>query len=379
MIALGDSQEIEEGVLAFKEAVLEREVQRAEKALMISDQLYSSVFLPLETPLGDTRRVFLSPDGSLNLIPFEIFRRPDRRFLVGAYTFNYLACGRDLLGFGGSAFRGRPSLIMGNPDFNLDGAAGAGSGPQKSPRENLAWASEVSRDLRGLHFDPLPGTQVEVQEISKILGKENILLYTGKNAAEGILMQADSPTFLHLATHGFFLPDQDIDGPSVEHSARGLTVHKEAPLDAYRVENPLLRSGLALAGANQVRGRGSRRDGIITAEEILGLNLRGTRMVVLSACETGVGEVRVGEGVFGLRRAFLQAGAMGLVMSMWPVPDKETAELMTGFYENIIAKHMDRAIALREAMLAQMEVVEKRHGVAHPLYWGAFVFLGDPN
>ncbi len=102
-------------------------------------------------------------------------------------------------------------------------------------------------------------------------------------------------------------------------------------------------------------------------------------MVVLSACETGVGEVRVGEGVFGLRRAILQAGAMGLVMSMWPVPDRETAELMTHFYENIITKKMNRAEALRQAILAHMEVVKKRYGAAHPHYWGAFVFLGDPN
>ena len=379
IVALGDSQEIEECILAFKNAVLKTDIQKLENTLTLSDELYSRIFLPLEKDLGNTRQVFLSPDGTLSLIPFEIFRRPDGDFLVSRYTFDYLASGRDLLGFGASAFQGKKSIIMGDPDFDLRDAAGDRAVSKDSPKKTPAWTARYSRDLRGLHFSPLPGTRVEVREISKILGREDTLLYTGKNAAEEVLMQANSPRFLHLATHGFFLPDQDIYGWFGNQSSRGLQVHEGAEVDYYRIENPLLRSGLALAGANRVSGRGSQRDGIITAEEILGLNLRGTRMVVLSACETGVGEVRVGEGVFGLRRAFLQAGAKGLVMSMWPVPDRETSELMTMFYENIISRKMNRAKALRQAMLAHMEVIKKRYGAAHPLYWGAFVFLGEPN
>jgi len=101
-------------------------------------------------------------------------------------------------------------------------------------------------------------------------------------------------------------------------------------------------------------------------------------MVVLSACETGTGDIKIGEGVFGLRRAFVQAGAMSLVMSMWSVPDRETKELMVEFYRNVLDGKMNRCQALRRAALKQMGVVNERYGVANPFYWGAFVFLGEP-
>ena len=147
-----------------------------------------------------------------------------------------------------------------------------------------------------------------------------------------------------------------------------------------RIENPLLRSGIALAGANKALESGDVRksDGIVTAEKILGFRLRGTEMVVLSACETGVGEVKTGEGVFGLRRAFTQAGAKSLVMSMWSVPDKETRELMIQFYRNILSGKMNRCQGLRQAALKQMQIVKERYGYANPFYWGAFVFMGEP-
>ena len=114
-------------------------------------------------------------------------------------------------------------------------------------------------------------------------------------------------------------------------------------------------------------------DGIVTAEEILGMNLHGTEMVVLSACDTGLGEVKSGEGVFGLRRAFTQAGAKSLVMSLWKVPDRETKELMVQFYRNIKAGTMNRCQALRQAILKQKEIVRERYGNNNPRYWGAFV------
>ncbi|MEI8190376.1 MAG: CHAT domain-containing protein, partial [candidate division NC10 bacterium] len=149
---------------------------------------------------------------------------------------------------------------------------------------------------------------------------------------------------------------------------------------AGKIENPLVRSGIALAGANRALAGSdlAQSDGLVTAEKILGLRLRGTDLVVLSACETGLGDVKSGEGVFGLRRAFTQAGAKSLVMSMWAVPDRETQELMVAFYTNLLSGKMNRAQALRQAALAQMQVVKTRHGDAHPFFWGAFVFLGEP-
>ena len=146
------------------------------------------------------------------------------------------------------------------------------------------------------------------------------------------------------------------------------------------VENPLLRSGILLAGAKRslISGDTGKNDGIVTAEKILGLNLHGTKMVVLSACDTGLGEVKSGEGVFGLRRAFTQAGAKSLVMSLWKVPDRETKELMVQFYRNIKSGSMNRCHALRQAVLEQMKIVRQRYGHANPRYWGAFVFMGEP-
>ena len=147
-----------------------------------------------------------------------------------------------------------------------------------------------------------------------------------------------------------------------------------------KTENPLLRSGIALAGANNALkfGDTERSDGIVTAEKILSLKLRGTDMVVLSACDTGLGEVKAGEGVYGLRRAFTQAGTRSLVMSIWQVPDQETKELMVEFYKNIQSGKMNRCQALRQAALKQLKTVRARYGNANPLFWGAFVFMGEP-
>jgi CHAT domain-containing protein len=148
------------------------------------------------------------------------------------------------------------------------------------------------------------------------------------------------------------------------------------------LENPLLRSGLVLAGFNTWCRGGSlppeAEDGLLTAEDVSGLNLLDTDLVVLSACETGLGEVRTGEGVFGLRRAFVLAGTKGLVMSLWKVPDEETRKLMEDFYQRILKDQQpgqSRAEALRAAQLTMKEKEEYRD----PLYWGAFIYEGDPG
>jgi CHAT domain-containing protein len=198
-----------------------------------------------------------------------------------------------------------------------------------------------------------------------------------------ILFTRQSPDILHLATHGFFLGDQTLPSSGRGWEIATFPAVKETypePTDRIiDIENPLLRSGILLAGAKNslLNGNAGLNDGIVTAEKILGMNLHRTKMVVLSACDTGLGEVRSGEGVFGLRRAFTQAGAKSLVMSMWKVPDRETKELMVQFYQNIKAG-MDRCQALRDAALKQIQIVEQRYGHPNPTYWGAFVFMGEP-
>jgi CHAT domain-containing protein len=239
-------------------------------------------------------------------------------------------------------------------------------------------------DMRGLHFQRLPGTRKEAEAIWDLIGKNKCEVYLDQKALEEVLEQKSTPRILHLATHGFFLSDMDFAGLVDDSMARGVMGIKELSRPAgkkFRIENPLLRSGIALAGANSalMTGDFEKTGGIVTAEKILGLKLRGTDLVVLSACDTGLGEVQSGEGVFGLRRAFTQAGTRSLVMSMWSVPDKETRELMVAFYKNIIKGGMNRCQALRQAALKQMQIVKKRYGSAHPAYWGGFIFMGQPG
>jgi CHAT domain-containing protein len=208
--------------------------------------------------------------------------------------------------------------------------------------------------LRDRTFDRLPGTATESRAVGTLLNPATVL--TGIDATETALKAVQSPRILHIATHGFFLADQDLSA-ATSAGATGL-------------EDPMLRSGIVLAGANV--GRSGNDDGVLTALEAAGLDLSGTQLVVLSACETGVGEVKTGEGVFGLRRAFIVAGAETLVMSLWQVDDTATQRLMTEFYQRL-TRGQDRGEALRQASLALM----KDPAYRHPFFWASFIAAGQ--
>ena len=239
---------------------------------------------------------------------------------------------------------------------------------------------DLDRDRSDYHFVRLPGTRVEGERVAALLG---VSPWLDSSALEGLIKTVcRSPRILHLATHGFFLPDQERDP---NRDGRGLgfdfgefagAKDSLARLSGPMMENPMLRSGLALAGANTWLKRGelpeTAEDGLLTAEDVTGLDLLATELVVLSACETGLGQVHVGEGVFGLRRAFVLAGAKTLVMSLWKVPDEPTRELMEDFYGRLLAGR-GRAEALREAQLAM------KAKYPDPFYWGAFICQGDPS
>jgi CHAT domain-containing protein/tetratricopeptide (TPR) repeat protein len=374
LIDLGEADGIDRKVAAFRKALRDPKGPHA-TLIRLSTELNQAVFAPLKPAIGGTKRLFLSPDGSLNLIPFEVLRSPEGRYLIEDYAFTYLAAGRDLAGFGMVKDKGGKALLLGDPDFDLDPkdlvtAKVAGAGAPFSLR---------SRDMKSLRFERLPATREEVEAIAALMGRDRCELFTGRQALEEVLMSRESPRILHLATHGFFLDDQGL--PQAEEGLRGISiVAKDTPAGkktAIKIENPLLRSGIVLAGANRAMTSEGSTTGIVTAEKILGLRLRGTDLVVLSACETGMGEVKSGEGVYGLRRAFTQAGAKSIVMSLWDVPDLETKELMVSFYRNILSGKMRRDEALRQAVLRQMETVKGRYGESNPYYWGAFVFLGE--
>jgi CHAT domain-containing protein len=271
--------------------------------------------------------------------------------------------------------------------FGLLGRSKKATGTSMQPVDPLASAARpagrYSRDLdrdRSAHeFHRLPGTRPEGEQVATRL---DVSPWLDAAALEGRLKTAcRSSRILHLATHGFFLPDQELD---LNREARGIGCDLGefsgakgglGRLSGPMMENPMPRSGLALAGVNTWLKAGNppeeAEDGLLTAEDATGLDLLTTGLVVLSACETGLGQVHVGEGVFGLRRAFVLAGAKTLVMSLWKVLDEPTRKLMEDFYARLLAGE-GRASAMRQAQRAL------RAKYPDLFDWGAFICQGDP-
>nr|WP_315897329.1 CHAT domain-containing protein [Thermosynechococcus sp. HN-54] len=290
---------------------------------------------PLLPWLGDATHLLIAPDGELNTIPFQTLVDAQGRYLVESYLITLLTSGRELLRFQSRPAAAHAPLIIADPSF--EHSLGNSSSAPSTVR---------SLDLRGLAFAPLPGTTQEAQALKQLLPKAQVL--TQAAATETAVKAANSPLILHLATHGFFLPNFGEQGFP---------------------ENPLLRSGLALAGFNQRQSGSDMDDGVLTALEVTGMNLTGTELVVLSACDTGRGEVVNGEGVYGLRRAFTLAGARSQVSTLWKVDDQATREIMIAFYQNL-RRGMGRTEALRQVQLQRLKQ-------ELPYYWAAFVSSGN--
>jgi len=377
---LGDAKAIDELVHAARERIekdksrgylFTDQVAESEKRLRkITGELHDRVFAPLASQLDGNIDILIAPDGQLNLIPFEILVCSDGRFVIEKFRISYLSTGRDLLRFKRKQESTQWAMLMADPAFNLSGGLieqHRGTILDRSSDSLLSRAP--SRNVSDCYDFCVPSLDHSGEEIVAIresletkAGLE-VRSYTGREALEEVLKyMPTAPKVLHLATHGFFCEDVD-------------------PAEKKFFENPLLRCGLLLTGSNQLRRKTMREitqkdDGILTAFEASGLNLMGTELVTLSACETGLGDVKSGEGVFGLRRAFQHAGARTIVMSLWKVPDNETCELMRYFYRNWSSGHSKRA-ALRQAVL---KILDKKRGTyaAHPYFWGAFVMVGDP-
>ena len=216
-------------------------------------------------------------------------------------------------------------------------------------------------------FLPLDGTGEEFAIVPPLIAGEQKIAVDGQHATEQAVVQSNRPRVLHLATHGFFLEDQpDLKSESSSVSNEGLV---RIPAG---YENPLVRSGLAFAGANHASRTGDSKDGLLTALEVTGMDLHSTDLVVLSACDTGTGEVRTGEGVYGLRRAFALAGARNLVMSLWPVWDKQATKQMKTFY-TYYGQGMHPVHALRKAQLERIDWMRKYLGAAPPSLWAPFM------
>jgi CHAT domain-containing protein/tetratricopeptide (TPR) repeat protein len=340
------------------------------------NDLYSLIFRPLLFAIGDCKRLFIAPDGDLARLPFEVLPtdKDGRRFLIDDYSISYLTTARDVLRIKKLTIEiPNEPLVAVDPDFNLTISRNSGHTRNiESMSKEIRSISKQSRDFSSnFRFDPLPGTKKEGKEISKLL---NIQPWMEEKVVESSLKSYRSPRILHIATHGFFLPDELYDpnkGIPINEGENG-----PSHLSGQNLENPMLRSGLALAGANN-RTRlevlpPEAEDGILTAVDVSGMDLTNTELVVLSACETALGKVHAGEGVFGLRRAFVLAGAQTLVMSLWKVQDEPTKELMVDFYKRMLSGK-PRAEALRESQLAMKEKYPD------PYYWGAFICQGNPG
>lgn len=336
---LGEAREIDALVAELRAAL--SSPQRAPEAP--ARALDERVMRPVRALIGGARRILISPDGQLDLIPFGALVDEEGRALLERWSFTYLSSGRDLVRFLHDETPpepGPPAVLVGAPDFG---------DPDRKRSRYRPGAHAGSVELADVRFRPLPGTAKEIEAIRALIPGATVL--SGAEATEEAVLAIAHPRILHVATHGFFLP------ATITSAGRSL-------------DNPLLRSGVALATANQpVPGR---EDGILTALEVAGLDLYGTRLVVLSACETGVGEARNGDGVHGLRRAVMMAGAQTLVMSLWRIADEDTRELMVGYHRRL-QDGGGRSEALREAALS----VRSRPGNHHPFYWAGFIASGD--
>jgi CHAT domain-containing protein len=334
-VELGAAIEIDVRISAFRAAL------RSPSGLEVKERsrsLADLIVAPLGSALRGASRVIFSPDGELSVIPFAALLDADGKYLIEQFEVAGVASGRDLLRLADRPASREPAVIIADPTFGA-----------------------------GAEFQPLPGTAQEAATLRALLADARVT--TGAAATEGLIKQVRGPRLLHIATHGFFLDSAAVSTATSSDDQRGLKV-ASAPAESTG-RFALLRSGLALAGAN-TRAGGANEDGLLTAFEAASLDLHGTQLVVLSACETGLGEVRSGDGVHGLRRALTLAGAETQVMSLWQVSDEATRDLMIGFYKRLMAGD-GRAAALRNVQLEWLRAGAR----THPFYWASFVVSGD--
>lgn len=298
---------------------------------------YAQYWAPFEEHLQGKKSIYVSPDGVYNQINLNTVKKPGGDYLVNLYDLMLLGNARDLIALKSkkTSTLSRNATLLGFPDYG------------------------------GPSIAPLPGTKIEVEGIARLLKSSGYQLnvLTQADATEAKLKSVKGPELLHIATHGYFLEDVEASG-----SAFGVSLENAN-------DNPLLRSGIMLAGAARTISGAvtpnlvSNDNGVLTAYEAMNMDLEGTQLIVLSACETGLGDVKAGEGVYGLQRAFLVAGAEAMIMSLWKVDDAATQQLMRSFYASWI-KLRNKRQAFKQAQLQLMNTYKD------PYYWGAFVIMG---
>ncbi|MGD1808502.1 tetratricopeptide repeat protein [Dapis sp. BLCC M126] len=362
-IDLGVAEPIHKAVAEFRYTLSTPDTSPQQIARTLDKQ----VMQPIRQKLGNTKHILLSPDSQLNLIPFAALVDENNQYLIENYNITYLTTGRDLIRLDIDFPTQQPPILVANPEYDTPGNLTSTQLVANNRSNN-----KRATDLASLQVGALPGTKAEAEAIAPMLS--DVTLLTESNATENAIKKVKAPEILHIATHGFFL--EDVEEVTSSISGRGgLIVEPDfnasirRPI-AQNLENPLLRSGLALAGFNPRRS--GDEDGVMTALEIANLSLGGTKLVVLSACETGVGDVNVGEGVYGLRRALAIAGSESQVISLWKVDDFGTKELMVKYYQRVL-NNEGRSEAMRQTQLEMLGT----EGYEHPFYWASFIPSGD--
>ena len=361
-VRIDDAVGIDASVRALREAIAKGDEKAlAEQQKLLSEKLWKP--LTKNLPEG-TKKLFIGADGQLNFLSFATLPAPDGSFLAEHYDIAYVGSGRDL------ARKVTPSdsksiALFADPLFDRQ-ASSFGTNA-------LAMRSGEVDAFGKIVLPPLPGTKAEeaaVEEVAKA-GGWSPEVHLGEKAAKPDLLDLKSPGILHLATHGFYLNTLQENGTGGE-GERGMKVLESfdvtKPAPPPKID-PMHASGIALTGAqatlrawSEGRVPDPKEDGILTAEEVAGLDLEGTWLVTLSACETGVGEARSGEGVFGLRRAFMIAGAQNLLMTLWPVSDEVTPKIMAKFYKEALATH-DAAGSLAKVQRDWLVKLRKEKGL----------------
>ncbi|MFL5752421.1 MAG: CHAT domain-containing protein, partial [Bacteroidia bacterium] len=349
-------------------------------------KLYTMIWKPLEKALNGIKIAYVSPSGLLHKISFAALNKKKNVYLGDEVNIHLVSS---------------TAKVVLPEKYNFD------PGKKVSVYGAINYTSDsLKADPDEAGWEYLSATRLETEEITRILreGGSNVNYFSGKLASEEEFKRSSpESSLIHIATHGFFYPDPEeasLSGaasqsadPTKKQSATILKNQKKDSLkndlnekekiifrggrEGFGVwtfvknQNPLMRAGLVLAGANNVWSTklkpGNEEDGVLTAAEVSSLDLRKTGLVVLSACETGLGDIRGSEGVYGLQRAFKMAGVKFIIMSLWQVPDRETSEFMTAFYSKLIQEK-----DIKKAFAETQKEMRKRYD---PYYWAAFVLM----
>jgi CHAT domain-containing protein len=379
LITISDPDLIDKSSQTLKSAILggiEETFTQSQNTL--TEKLVVPILAQL--PNG-TKRIMIAPYGKLNFLSFAILQLPQGMLFAEKYDVYYVASGRDLVKPAVSNTN-HTALVFANPKFDL-----------LAPNSDQVHTSTRSADMSQFNavvLPPLPGTEYEALTIKPVLESSGWTetTYLGVDANKKKIMDSHKPGILHLATHGFYLNALSLSGSDERGMKVAQTAIDKTNSSSSLGIDPMRASGVALTGAQSTLKAWSEgkspdpdQDGVLTAEEVAGLDLNGTWLVTLSACDTGVGEAKSGEGVFGLRRAFMMAGAQNLLMTLWPVSDEVTAKIMADFYKEALATH-DAPGALSKVQRDWLVKLRKEKGLladvrdAGPF---AMVVMANPN